>query len=143
MTPAIAASPASTAYSPSALVTDPSKQAETSEPNPNRDIKKVAKEFEAVFVSMLLKSMRESMSKDMFAGDSSDTFGGLFDSFLGEHIADQGGLGIGDMILAAGLPAKQGEQEKGLRTAADVAAEMNANKQSKAIEVYKNVQIGL
>ncbi|MEQ9408595.1 MAG: rod-binding protein [Fuerstiella sp.] len=66
------------------------------------ELQKVAKQFESVFVSMMLKSMRESMSKDMFEGDSSDTFGGLFDSFLGEHIAEHGGFGLAEMVLASG-----------------------------------------
>lgn len=58
------------------------------------DLKKVSKDFESVFVSMMLKSMRQSMSSDMFPGDGSDTFGGLFDSFMGQHIADSGGIGL-------------------------------------------------
>lgn len=68
----------------------------------SRTPEKVAAQLESVFVSMMLKSMRESMSKDMFAGDGSDTFGGLFDSLMADHIAAKGGLGLADMILQSG-----------------------------------------
>lgn len=56
-------------------------------------------QFEGIFVSMLLKEMRQSMSDDgLFAGDTSDVYGGLFDMFLGQHIASQGAFGISELI---------------------------------------------
>ena len=59
----------------------------------------VGEQFESVFASLLLKEMRESSSEDgMFAGDSADVYGGLFDTFLGQHIASQGSLGLAEMI---------------------------------------------
>jgi Rod binding domain-containing protein len=59
----------------------------------------VGEQFESVFVSMLLKEMRESSSEDgMFAGDSADVYGGLFDTFLGQHIASQSSLGLAEMV---------------------------------------------
>ncbi|GAB5440637.1 MAG: hypothetical protein Fues2KO_09860 [Fuerstiella sp.] len=65
----------------------------------SRSPENVATQLESVFVSMMLKSMRESMSQDMFAGEGSDTFGGLFDSLMADHITAGGGLGLADMIL--------------------------------------------
>ena len=59
---------------------------------------KAAEQFEAVFISMMLKTMRQSMSQEMFAGDKSDTFGGMFDQFLGQHMAAQGGVGLSRMF---------------------------------------------
>lgn len=59
----------------------------------------VGEQFESIFVSMLLKEMRSSMSEEgLFAGDSADVYGGLFDMFLGQHIASQGAFGIAEMI---------------------------------------------
>ena len=59
----------------------------------------VAQQFESMFVSMLLKEMRETTDGEgLFQGESSDTLGGLFDMFMGEHIAKSGGLGIGRMV---------------------------------------------
>jgi Rod binding domain-containing protein len=64
----------------------------------NADPKAIGKAFEGMFASMLLKQMRQSMDGGLFPGDSGDVLGGLFDHFIGEHIAKSGGFGIGDMI---------------------------------------------
>lgn len=59
----------------------------------------VGEQFESLFVAMLLKEMRQSMSEDgLFSGDSADVYGGMFDLFLGQHIASQGRLGIADLL---------------------------------------------
>lgn len=72
-----------------------------------------AQEFESVFVSMLLKEMRQSSLSEggLFPGDSSDTYGGLFDMTFGKHIAQAGGLGLAGMIenaIAGGAAAPTG-----------------------------------
>ncbi|MEC8557465.1 MAG: rod-binding protein [Planctomycetota bacterium] len=61
----------------------------------------VAEEFESVFVSLLLKEMRGSSQEEggMFGGESSDSYGGLFDMFMGQHLAKDSPLGIGRMLL--------------------------------------------
>ncbi len=60
----------------------------------------LAKQFESLFVSMLVKEMRQTSSGEegMFPGDSSDTYGGIFDMYMGQHIAENGGLGMAEMI---------------------------------------------
>jgi|GEM_PF-1511659 len=56
-------------------------------------------QLEAVFMSMLIKEMRTSgMEEGLFAGDAADTFGGMFDSFLGDQLAEFGGIGIQQLI---------------------------------------------
>ncbi|WP_437204122.1 rod-binding protein [Planctomicrobium sp. SH664] len=67
----------------------------------NADPKQLATEFESVFVSMLLKQMRESSTmggegEGLFPGDSADTYGGMFDMYLGRHIAQAGGIGLAE-----------------------------------------------
>ena len=61
----------------------------------------VAEEFESVFLSLLLKEMRGSSQEEsgMFGGESSDSYGGLFDMFMGQHLAKDSPLGIGRMLL--------------------------------------------
>jgi Rod binding domain-containing protein len=60
-----------------------------------QSIDKIAKGFESLFSSMVLKEMRQTLeSGTMFAGDSGDVYGGLFDLYLGQHMAQSGGLGI-------------------------------------------------
>jgi len=52
-------------------------------------------QLEAVFMSMLIKEMRTSgMEEGLFAGDAADTFGGMFDSFMGDKLAETGGIGL-------------------------------------------------
>jgi Rod binding domain-containing protein len=51
-----------------------------------------------MFASMLMKQMRQSLDGGLFGKDAGDVLGGLFDHFLGEHIAKAGGFGVGDMI---------------------------------------------
>ena len=71
-------------------------------PKPAQDTEKVAKDFESVFASMMLKEMRKTLEPGtMFGEDSSDVYGGMFDQFLGQHLADSGGIGLSNMIHSA------------------------------------------
>ena len=67
-----------------------------------QDPEKVAKDFESVFASMLLKEMRNTLEPGvLFSGDSGDVYGGLFDQFMGQHMSESGGLGLSNMIRQA------------------------------------------
>ncbi len=61
-----------------------------------------AKDFEATFLSLLLKEMRQTLDAEggggLFAGDTGDVQGGLFDLYLGQHLADAGGVGFAPAI---------------------------------------------
>jgi peptidoglycan hydrolase FlgJ len=56
--------------------------------------------FESVFMSMLVKEMRQTSdgSSLLFGHDTGDVLGGLFDYYMGQHLAQSGGLGIAAMI---------------------------------------------
>lgn len=62
-----------------------------------------AKKLEGLFLSMLIKEMRESSTEDgLFAGDDAGVQGGIFDMMMGEYLAEQNaGLGISRYLLAA------------------------------------------
>ena len=76
---------------------------------PTPDSLKAAKDFESVFSSMMLKEMRQSLDPGtLFGGDTSDIYGGLFDQFMGQHMADSGGIGMAKMIREALDRATQG-----------------------------------
>ena len=52
-----------------------------------------------MFFSLLCKEMRDTLEPDtLFGGDQGDVFGGMFDQFLGEHLAQGGSLGIAAMV---------------------------------------------
>ncbi len=62
----------------------------------NTDTRRVARDLEATFLTMLLKEMRQTLEPDggLFPGDSGDVQGGLFDLYLGQHMAASGGFGL-------------------------------------------------
>ena len=65
----------------------------------NSDARRTAhasRELEATFLTMLLKEMRQTSEPDggLFPGDTGDVQGGLFDLYLGKHLADAGGFGL-------------------------------------------------
>ena len=61
-----------------------------------RRVAETAKEFEATLLTMLLKEMRQTLEEDggLFPGDTGDVQGGLFDLYLGKHLADSGRFGL-------------------------------------------------
>jgi Rod binding domain-containing protein len=58
----------------------------------------VGKEFESLFLSLMLKELRSSLQDGMFQGDGGDVYGGLFDLMMGQSLATSNPLGIGQMI---------------------------------------------
>ena len=68
-------------------------------PNDPRAIDAAATGFESMFVSMLMKEMRQTLEEgSMFGQDKGDVLGGLFDHYLGQHLASAGALGIAAMV---------------------------------------------
>ncbi len=62
-------------------------------------IEKVASDFESLFTSQLLKEMRKSLDPEtMFGGDGGDVYGGMFDQFVGQQMAQSGGFGLAKML---------------------------------------------
>lgn len=62
-------------------------------------IDQVAADFEGLFASQILKQMRQTLDgESLFGGDSSDVYGGLFDLYLGQQMAQSGGFGLANML---------------------------------------------
>jgi len=62
-------------------------------------IKGVAKQFEAIFMNMMLKSMREASSQDNpFDNEQSRTFTSMLDQQLSSNLASKG-LGLSDVLI--------------------------------------------
>lgn len=81
---------------------DPSKLT-TNGSGPNSEaLKSAGRDFESVFFSLILKEMRTSMDDSgeggLFAGDKSDTLGGMFDLFMSQHLASSNSLGIAQAV---------------------------------------------
>ena len=61
-------------------------------------IEQITEDFEGIFLSLLLKEMRQTLDGGFFGEDGSDIYGGLFDLTMGRHMAQSSPLGVGDMI---------------------------------------------
>ncbi len=67
--------------------------------NPDEALQKVAQQFEALFMHMLLKSMREATPKDgLFDSQQTQFFTQMYDQQLAQHISTKG-IGIADMMV--------------------------------------------
>ena len=62
---------------------------------------KVSKDFEAIFIRYLLKSMRDTVPKSEFFGHSreQEIFGSMRDEELAKGMAKAGGIGIGKLMV--------------------------------------------
>ena len=69
---------------------------------------RVAESFEAVFISQLVRGLRESFCKDFWggAGFGKDIYAGWFDQALSEAIARAGGIGVKDQLQRWVFPAE-------------------------------------
>lgn len=91
------------------------------DPEPS-DLRRVAEEFESVFMSMMLKNMRAATPGDeLFGSKAMDKYQQLHDQQLAQNLGGEGGLGIADMVERqlrenAGLdPRPEGAaQERGI-----------------------------
>lgn len=62
-------------------------------------IREVALQFEALFMQMMLKSMRDaSMGDSLFDNDQSNMYRDMFDSQIALQLSKQRGLGLADML---------------------------------------------
>jgi Rod binding domain-containing protein len=85
---------------------------------PNQDPQKVAQDFESLFTSMMLKEMRKTLEPGtLFGEDSNDVYGGMFDQFLGQHMANSNGIGLANMVqqtLERSIQAEEASRAMGI-----------------------------
>lgn len=78
----------------------------------------VAQGFESMFASLLIKQMRQSLEPDtLFGQDNGDVLGGMFDFFLGQHLARSGALGIGAMVSRQMPQVRASHEQTGISAA--------------------------
>lgn len=62
-------------------------------------IKQVAKQFESIFVGMMMKSMRQAkLAEGILDSKQSDFYRDMYDQQLSVHLAGEGGIGLADLI---------------------------------------------
>jgi flagellar protein FlgJ len=63
-------------------------------------LRETARQFESLFTSMMLKSMRDaSMGDDLFGSDQQDFYQDMFDTQLASQLAGGKGLGLADVLV--------------------------------------------
>jgi flagellar protein FlgJ len=84
-------------------------------------LRQAAREFESLFTSMMLKSMRSASGDDpLFGSDQADMYQDMFDQQMATQLSRGKGLGLADMLVrqlmqrgGADAPAAQGGEVKG------------------------------
>lgn len=93
---------------------------------------KAIRDFEGLFMSMIIKELRQTSAGDgLFPGDASDTYGGMFDMFLGKELTAGKGLGL-ESLFRSSAAISQLEQE--------TSHSGSLNLRNRAIEGYRNEQ---
>lgn len=74
------------------------------------ELVEAAREFEALIMNMMLKSMRSTVERGDLFGDTKhiETYEQLLDQEYAKGMADQGGLGFADLIVKQFADAGQG-----------------------------------
>lgn len=74
---------------------------------PQEALQEAAKQFESLFVTMMVKAMRDTLPKDgMFSSSNMESYQEMFDQQLALDLSRKGGLGLSDLIarqLSAGM----------------------------------------
>jgi peptidoglycan hydrolase FlgJ len=66
----------------------------------NNRLKRTCSEFESIFITYMLKSMRKTVNEFGILGKSSESeiFNSMFDEKLAQGIATSGGIGLGELL---------------------------------------------
>jgi flagellar protein FlgJ len=68
--------------------------------SPDKALEAAAKQFEAVFMNMMLKSMREATPQDgMFDNEQTKMFTSMLDQQLSQSLGGKRGIGLADMMV--------------------------------------------
>ena len=103
--------------------------------NTPESIKAAATQFEALFVNMMLKSMRDATPKEsMFDSEQSRTFTTMMDQQLSQKIANRG-IGLAEMLtrqLQGGISGSETPVVDGLTTQSNALGNLSATARSVA-----------
>ena len=69
--------------------------------NPNEAVEEVAQQFEALFIQMMLKSMRDAVEDGgLFGSDQLDTYEQMADQQLALDMSSKGGIGLAEALVS-------------------------------------------
>lgn len=109
----------------------------TGKMNTEAEIKKVAEEFESLFLGLVLKSMRDTVQKSglIDGGNAEDIYRSMLDTEYTKIMAEQRTTGIADNIQSFMMDLGAGEGDGGATK--DATESANAAK-SQAIKAYSS-----
>ena len=70
--------------------------------NDDQALRETAQQFEALFIQMMLKSMREAnnvMKSDLVESQAAETFEGMYDKEMSVQMAKRNTMGLADMLV--------------------------------------------
>jgi Rod binding domain-containing protein len=72
-------------------------------------LKKACSDFESIFITKLLKTMRQTVPRSgLFgAGTAQEMYQSLFDEEISKSLARHGGIGLGDMLFRSLSPKEE------------------------------------
>jgi len=86
-----------------------------------------ARKFEALFASLLVKEMRQTLSQGFFGeGPQADVYAGWLDQFVGDAIARDGGLKLAQRLEGDLVRAQAARDAQTARASLDAAPEPTA-----------------
>ena len=90
--------------------------------NPNEAVEDVAQQFEALFIQMMLKSMRDAVEDGgLFGSDQLDTYQQMADQQTALDMASKGGIGLAEALVAQ-LSRSQGIGQSDINEASTLNA---------------------
>jgi len=103
---------------------------------------KVAKQFEGIFMKMLLKSMREANkafeSDSPFNSQGTETYRNMHDDQMALELSESGSLGLADLIVQQLSPQTSGIMPSSALNSGKMPWEKHANNSDKTVESVNN-----
>lgn len=91
--------------------------------DPAKALLPVAKQFESVYLQMILKSMRAAVPESgLFSDEAGKTYREMFDNQLSVNLAEQGGIGLAKVMVKQLTPALQSAETQALQLSLRQAA---------------------
>ena len=105
------------------------------------EIRKAAGQFQAIFVEMMLKSMRETVQKDKLTGGGhgEEVYGSLLDREYAAAVSRRGGFGLAE-IIERQLLAQEGGSDKVIKGSVGIPNDEKTTKTSKIEVSHENQQ---
>lgn len=105
-----------------------------SDPKNDQAIKKASQQFEALFLQMMLKSMRDAMPEGgLFDSKATETFEQMYDQQIVMAMSERGSTGLAEMIetfIRKSQGAIESESERFISLETDQAAHLQLSKES-------------